>query len=908
MTSPSPKTKWQLLGGIPLAQLDEFCQTINDLTQTTDKSALIEILKFAESPFLKEYSSDEAYGKNLAIKTIDNIALLLHAKQDLEIVKQACKGFISLYNIAENEVKDSNYYEQQVHPVSKQFCQSIIHESNLLAILLDSVNQNANCDEKCDMTSKKTTTSHQETDSPFCLDLRDKITQELKVIQMIVANHFTKVKKPLSTKIVANCFQASSSILAYSKSRIDSPNNKTRQCHLEMIATLVDILFHVLTDHSSSTPFVADPRNVDEEDQKKNDLINLQESMIDSLFSIFYHFAQKATSSKQRKRRNDLLMLFTIFVEQNPTYFVSSGIMDIISHLSLQPEFCRSISTSRTDLPYPLFTIKLTGSIEDFEFKKLTWLFINKIAAFPAALRCISDSRVLEVFFEFIDCNSRQLASPKNPWSTAQKDELQNLALDCLSNLTPILLEDFINCKGVGRIIEFLSGLLENGSCFGQEKDDQISKISSTLKVIRQIIVLDCEPINGEFVNQGLVQIILKELSNRMNIPAKEDLEIKKDLLFILAVLCEYSADRKNLLERNGVILFVKYLKLCINALHRSNRAAKVPNFEQILVVYVVDCIWACICGSLITEQIFIESQGIYLLLDALERAHIAIHPILLGTLCELSDNDQALNHIAEWKSSIDGSTNSLELFLNIWDESANENQAVMKKFDLPTPENSPTKNSNNSRPATNSRRSPSTVIDRIFESPEAKIFILCQKLFKIVPHFNDSLSKHHQITKLSVDNYLDQQILNSWETVDYRLKHEDKIEPVPCDAEFLKNVSNIKDNNSVTLANQKTQLAEEIKNEKISEEEAVYNDSQFAYYTIEARHRRWLKKLIMTSDHKVLAMEADVKTQQLIESRKLQVRDNNSEIVKHEMMLPLKHNTTNHSKVLALNQITGAL
>ena len=156
-SSTNPKTKWQLLGGIPLAQLDEFCQTINDLTQTTDKSALIEILKFAESPFLKEYSSDEAYGKNLAIKTIDNIALLLHAKQDLEIVKQACKGFISLYNIAENEVKDSNYYEQQVHPVSKQFCQSIIHESNLLAILLDSVNQNANCDEKCDINRFSTT-------------------------------------------------------------------------------------------------------------------------------------------------------------------------------------------------------------------------------------------------------------------------------------------------------------------------------------------------------------------------------------------------------------------------------------------------------------------------------------------------------------------------------------------------------------------------------------------------------------------------------------------------------------------------------------------------------------------------------------------------------------------------------
>lgn len=424
----------------------------------------------------------------------------------------------------------------------------------------------------------------------------------------------------------------------YSKSKINTTHHhQEKQTHLEIIAMIVDILFNVIFDHSILQPyFVNNNPKLNSEDQKAQNLVlSTQEEVISSLYAIFCDFTKRATSSKQRKRRNDLLMLFTMLVEHNPTFFVSSGIMNTLLIYSIQPEYSVSLpapdsaglesasnsgmTNSGMSQDNSFYNLKINYNSEDFEFKKLTWLFVNKIAAFPAALRSISDSNVLEIFFEFISPNLATI------WTNAQKNELQILALDCLCNLTPILLEDFMNCKGVTKLIIFLLQSLENqprksndagassflmsnspksgaaaaGNSLTPNNINENDKVSLTLKVIRQIIVLDCEPINSEFVDQGLIQILLNELKSRLNISPKYDLTIKKDLLFILAVLCEYNSERKDILGEMGVLLLIQYLKYCINGLHSSEKESVTPSDQQILVVYVVDCIWACISGSL---------------------------------------------------------------------------------------------------------------------------------------------------------------------------------------------------------------------------------------------------------------------------------------------------------------------
>ena len=227
--------------------------------------------------------------------------------------------------------------------------------------------------------------------------------------------------------------------LNYSKTKLTSPDNKVKSTNLEMIATIVDILFNVLSEQSLQNfyDYTPNPKipeeSLSQSTCRKNTLISTQEDIINSLYEIFFQFSKSASSSKQRKRRNDLIMLFTILVEHNPTFFVSSGIMNTLLLFSIQPEYTHTIAETHKNLKLT----KLTNNNEDFEFKKLTWLFVNKIAAFPAALRCISDSNVLEIFFEFIN------PELKTVWSNTQRNELQSLALDCLCNLTPILLGFF---------------------------------------------------------------------------------------------------------------------------------------------------------------------------------------------------------------------------------------------------------------------------------------------------------------------------------------------------------------------------------------------------------------------------------------------------------------------------------
>ena len=68
------------------------------------------------------------------------------------------------------------------------------------------------------------------------------------------------------------------------------------------------------------------------------------------------------------------------------------------------------------------------------------------------------------------------------------------------------------------------------------------------------------------------------------------------------------------------------------------------------------------------------------------------------------------------------------------------------------------------------------------------------------------------------------------------------------------------------------------------------------AYFGIEARHRRWQKKLQLTSEHAKLVEESEIRQHMLNESRNAQNIDKSSgpgsNVVKHELIFPLKHST----------------
>merc|ERR1711881_560085 len=275
----------------------------------------------------------------------------------------------------------------------------------------------------------------------------------------------------------------------------------------------------------------------------------------------------------------------------------------------------------------------------------------------------------------------------------------------------------------------------------------------------------------------------------------------------------------------------------------------------------------------------FIENSGVFLLLDALERASKPIYPILLGSLCELCDNAAALTHVVQWKSSINGQTNALELLLSIW-----------RNIELESKRNE-----------SDTRH----VIDDIFKSPMAKIFTLCQKLEKQLESFDKKLSKADQISLAHVRRYLDFKIHDAWCEVDRQLRVVDDVKPVPCDEEMLRETFVERTRKVDDLREEVDRLHNEQEKEIRDEECLAYDRTNTAYYSIEAKHRRWKKKLSLTSNHQKLIAESEKRETQLTESRTLQKISKNlsdDTIVSHKLIFPLKNNTTTHAKILTID------
>ena len=68
------------------------------------------------------------------------------------------------------------------------------------------------------------------------------------------------------------------------------------------------------------------------------------------------------------------------------------------------------------------------------------------------------------------------------------------------------------------------------------------------------------------------------------------------------------------------------------------------PLEHETLILAVVECIWGTICGNLNFEDVFIEEQGVYYLLDLLEENSYKVKRHTLGCLLDLLENPNVMN------------------------------------------------------------------------------------------------------------------------------------------------------------------------------------------------------------------------------------------------------------------------
>lgn len=86
------------------------------------------------------------------------------------------------------------------------------------------------------------------------------------------------------------------------------------------------------------------------------------------------------------------------------------------------------------------------------------------------------------------------------------------------------------------------------------------------------------------------------------------------------------------------------------------------------VVIAAADCIWEAVAGNRANEDTFLEQNGVFFILEALEQSKsMRIQKHLLGCLLDLLENPKTRAHILEWRSDSNSSCTVASTLISLW-------------------------------------------------------------------------------------------------------------------------------------------------------------------------------------------------------------------------------------------------
>jgi len=310
--------------------------------------------------------------------------------------------------------------------------------------------------------------------------------------------------------------------------------------------------------------------------------------------------------------------------------------------------------------------------------------------------------------------------------------------------------------------------------------------------VIRSIVSTSNEQAIQDLTDQGAISTILKILkgfaADETRTHDQIDVEIQSDLLFILSCLAENDLHRKELFGNEGVQILVSYLK------KRPELVWNGLGYQR-LIIGTIDCVWATVVGCIFNEDLFIQSEGVFYLLDILEVSAKSMQNLILGCVLDLSDNPKTLTHMLQWESK---DNQSIAHFLcALWrdeerdlgverdengvilDTSKPLASALAEEVESSLPSHLPTK-----------------AIVEVSENMRAKIYgIFCRLGFSDL----SGVSQEDQLTLCIVENYLDFKLGEVFKEINTELRL-DNIQPIAPDQEALDTILRAADDRVLTV------------------------------------------------------------------------------------------------------------
>ncbi|KAI4889474.1 hypothetical protein NFI96_015244 [Prochilodus magdalenae] len=544
----------------------------------------------------------------------------------------------------------------------------------------------------------------------------------------------------------------------------------------------------------------------------------LKEAFLHQLLNGYRHYDQQL--------RNDLLVIITLIAENPSAPLIESGFAKQLILFVTYPEL-----KSHNPL---IRNLKLAFTTEDFEMKKLLLNLLVVLSRDLSAVQLFKESRVMMALMLLVrpsSSDSRPSGKGRRSWTSVQQEELQLQALATLATVAPLMLDDYVSCQANTCLLMLLEWCTQQDSYFGQGhgfhgtggRGGKKAQMRYCVRLLRCMVSLSNSLINQDLCDQGAISQLLGLLRQFQEREEEEDavcVEIQTDVLLTLSALCEEDMHRKELFGAEGVEMVTHYLKMKPTQLYSGlghNR----------LFLSAVDCVWSCIVGCYTTEDLFLEKEGAYLLLDFLQLSPRSMKSVLLGTLLELCDNHKTLVHVEAWKGEKD--VTAPALLLQLWRQEEAElgvkrDQLGRITADVKKPilsryqEEEPLVSVPANRPS-------AAVLD-VSENLRSKIYSLFCRI-----GFEDlrGLTTEDYITLSIVSRYLDFKTGEVWSEVSAELELEG-VRPITPDAEALSTIAQTSEDTARHVCSLQQSILEQQEQEDLQEERLAYKEVEKAF------------------------------------------------------------------------------
>ncbi|XP_077978018.1 cilia- and flagella-associated protein 69-like [Glandiceps talaboti] len=565
---------------------------------------------------------------------------------------------------------------------------------------------------------------------------------------------------------------------------------------------------------------------------------------ISALRDAFSHQVTQGYSHYDRQLRNDLLVLSTMVAEQCPDApFIETGFAKQLILFSTFQEV-KSYNAVVKHLSFGT-------NHEDFELKKFLMNMIVVLSRDPNVIPLISEGRVLLALFSYVRNNEN--ASGPQEWSPAQFEELQLHAMAALSTLTPLCINDYMTCQGSTRLLLLLEWCVSQDDYGGHGnayhgkggRGNKRAQMRYCLHIIRCMVSLGDDAVTQDLVDQGAVNQVINILNNACHSQDEDDaidLEIQCDMLFIVSAFCEGDLHRKELFGGQGVDVVLQYLRTNPKKISSGLGHHK-------LMLATVDCIWCAVVGCYMNEDLFLEGEGMFLLLDLLEACPKNMHNLILGCILDMCENPKSIHHVMTWRGSNDRTAPSL--FVEIW-RKEEEEMGVSRGpqgtiIDHSKPLMGVLQEAQGVIPLP--AHCPSQAIVDVSENMRAKIYAVFCKI-----GFNDlqGLTTEDQVTVTIIERYMDFKLGEVWKEVTSELEQED-VRPITPDQEALETIARAFDEKVQIVTETQIELIETQRQKDLDDEQEMYTEIRENHRQKEKAIRDWNDYIARVSNYEYL-------------------------------------------------------